>query len=195
VAYFHFWRREGGRGSPQSGLTGPADIPEPQDEEPRGLRNRLKSIRQALSGTLAALPRVLQLVWEASPALTIGLAVATIFAGFVPAATAYTTKLLINAVVAGYTHRSATEVLTVPLPFYTFNSPAMSPIAAIVALAAVQFLIYAVSSGLSTLRNVTQQLMQERVTLTIQLLVMEHAARLDLPFFEESASYGLLCRA
>jgi ATP-binding cassette subfamily B protein len=195
VAYFHFWRREGGRTSPQSGLSGPADIPEPQSEQPRDIRSRLRSIRQALSGTLAALPRVLRLVWEASPALTIGLAVATVFAGIVPAATAYTTKLLINAVVAGFTHRSQPEMLTVALPFHTFQSPPMTPIAAVVALSVVQFLIYAISSGLSTLRNVSQQLMQERVTLTIQLLVMEHAARLDLPFFEESASYDLLRRA
>jgi ATP-binding cassette subfamily B protein len=148
---------------------------------------------------VAALPRVLQLVWEASPALTIGLAIATIFAGVVPAATAYTTKLLINAVVAAITVRVAhapdREVLTVPLPFLTFHAPVMTTTEAIVALAVVQFLIYAISSGLTTLRNVTQQLMQERVTLTIQLLVMEHAARLDLPFFEESASYDLLRRA
>ncbi|MBJ7599845.1 ABC transporter ATP-binding protein [Candidatus Nephthysia bennettiae] len=195
MAYFHFRRREGGNASPQSGLSGPADIPEPQSEQPRDIRSRLRSFRQALSGTLAALPRVLRLVWEASPALTIGLAVATVFAGIVPAATAYTTRLLINAVVAGYTHRSQPEVLSVALPFHTFQSPPMTPIAAIVALSVVQFLIYAISSGLTTLRNVSQQLMQERVTLTIQLLVMEHAARLDLPFFEESASYDLLRRA
>ena len=146
---------------------------------------------------MAALPRVLKLVWEASPGLTIGLAVATVLAGFVPAATAYTTKLLINAVVAGIAtrlqHRPDPEVLTVALPFQTVHVTAT--IGAIVALAAIQFLIYAASSGLTTLRNVTQQLMQEKVTLTIQLLVMEHAARLDLPFFEESSSYDLLRRA
>jgi ATP-binding cassette, subfamily B, bacterial len=199
VAYFHFWRREGSANSPQSGITGPAEIPEPQDEEPKDLRGRLKSIREATSGTLAALPRVLRLVWEASPGLTIGLAAATILAGFVPAATAYTTKLLINAVVAGVaariSHGPDQVGLAVPLPFYTLQFPKMTIIGAIVALAAVQFLIYAFSSGLSTLRNVTQQLMQERVTLTIQLLVMEHAARLELPFFEKSASYDLLRRA
>ncbi|MDQ6901332.1 MAG: ABC transporter ATP-binding protein/permease, partial [Candidatus Dormibacteraeota bacterium] len=180
-------------------MSGPADIAEPEEEKPRGLRSKLTRIRNALSGTLAALPRVLRLVWEASPALTIGLAIATIVAGVVPAATAYTTKVLINAVVAAITVRVAhapdSEILTVPLPFLTFHAPAMTTIQAIVAVAVVQFLIYAISSGLTTLRNVTQQLMQERVTLTIQLLVMEQAARLDLPFFEESASYDLLRRA
>jgi ATP-binding cassette, subfamily B, bacterial len=194
VAYFQFWRREGSRNSPQSGLTGPADIPEPPTENPKGLRNRLRSVGQALSGTLSALPRVLRLVWEASPGLTLGLGVATVFAGVVPAATAYTAKLLINAVVAAFTHQ-APPPLTLPLLFHTFQAPPLTPTGEIVVLAAVQFVIYATSSGLSTLRNVTQQLMQERVTLTIQLMVMEHAARLDLSFFEESASYDLLRRA
>ena len=51
------------------------------------------------------------------------------------------------------------------------------------------------SSFLSTLRNVCQQLLQERVTNTIQLQIMDHAARLDLSFFEDSTSYDLLRRA
>ena len=55
--------------------------------------------------------------------------------------------------------------------------------------------MYAVSSFLSTLRNVCQQLLQERVTNTIQLQIMDHAARLDLSFFEDSTSYDLLRRA
>jgi ATP-binding cassette subfamily B protein len=194
VAYFQFWRRADSRNSPHSGLTGPPDVPEPPAEQPKDLRSRVRSIRQSTSGTMAALPRVLRLVWEASPALTIGLATATVFAGVIPAATAYTAKLLINAVVAAVTDR-APPPLTLPLPFHSLQTPVLTPTGEIVVLAGVQFLIYAFSSGLSTLRNVTQQLLQERVTLTIQLMVMEHAARLDLPFFEESASYDLLRRA
>src|ERR1043166_1569568 len=57
------------------------------------------------------------------------------------------------------------------------------------------FLIFAVSSFLGTLRNVSQQLLQERVTNTIQLEVMEHASKLDLALFEDSASYDPLRRA
>jgi ATP-binding cassette, subfamily B, bacterial len=199
MAYHYFSRRMEGGASPHSGLTGPADIPEPPENEPSDFGGRLRRIREALLGTVSALPRVVRLVWEASPPLTIGLAVATVLAGFVPAATAYAAKLLINAVVAGITVRVAhmpdREVLTLPLPFHTFQSPVLTTTGAIVVLAVVQFLIYAFSSALSTLRNITQQLLQERVTLTIQLLVMDHAARLDLPFFEESSSYDLLRRA
>src|SRR5918911_2572488 len=196
--YFH-WRRPGRQETPQSGLTGPADVPEPPAQKPRDLKDRLASVREAAHGTVAALPKVLRLVWEASPPLTVGLATATVLAGFVPAATAYTAKLLINAVVQAIVvrarHAPDQTVLSLPLPLVPIHSPVLTTTGAIVALAVVQFAIYAVSSSLSTLRNITQQLLQERVTLTIQLLVMEHAARLDLPFFEDSASYDLLRRA
>src|SRR5438445_1555733 len=114
--------RRMGRSSGQSGLTGPSDIPEPDfSSGPKNLRGRIRSIWQALHGTLAALPRVFRLVWEASPPQTIGLFVATVLAGVVPAATALTAKLLINAVVQGILIRARNlpdqYALTVSLPF------------------------------------------------------------------------------
>jgi len=98
VFYFFHDSLNGAPGR-QSGLTGSPDIPDPPPKRPEGLRGRLATVRQAVGGTMAALPRVLGLVWEASPALTLGLATATALAGIVPAANAYTGKLLINAVV------------------------------------------------------------------------------------------------
>ena len=138
------------------------------------------------------MPRVLRLVWSASRVLTIGLATATILAGIVPAITAYVAKLLIDAVVRAITANAAPG--SVP-ETVTWGPLTLDPIGSVVVLAAAQFVIYAVSSFLSTLRNVCQQLLQERVTNTIQLEVMDHAARLDLAFFEDSTSYDLLRRA
>jgi len=194
----HWWisgRRKGGK-TPQSGLTGPANIPEPEPENGRrDLRGRLQSARQAAAGTLASLPRVMRLVWQASPALTLGLGVATVFSGLIPAATAYTAKLLINAVVKGIQVRAlhSPDQYAVPLGFVQL--PETTTLMVIVELAAVQFVIYALSSILSTVRNITQQLLQEKVSLTIQSMVMDHAAQLDLQFFEDSASYDLLRQA
>ncbi len=131
------------------------------------------------------------LVWSASPLLTIGLATATILAGIVPAATAYVAKLLIDAVVRGITI-AANPSLPSTMPVGPWSLDATG---AVIVLAAVQFGIFALSSFLSTLRNVTQQLLQERVTLGIQLRIMDRASRLDLAFFEDSASYDLLRRA
>jgi ATP-binding cassette subfamily B protein len=148
---------------------------------------------------MAALPRVLRLVWEASRPLTLALAAATLVAGVVPAVTAYAGKLLINAVVDAILihqrHLPDQAVLTVPLPWTSIRSPVLTSTGAILVLAAAQFLIFALSSLLSSVRNISQQLLQERVAMRIQLLVMNHASQLELSFFEDPASYDLLRRA
>jgi ATP-binding cassette subfamily B protein len=175
----------------QSGLSGDPDIPDPEPEGPTDLRGRLKAGRDAVRALGGTLPRVLGLVWTASRILTIGLAIATVLAGIVPAITAYVAKLLIDAVVRAI----AANVSGVPPAPQTLGPLTLDSTGVVVALAGAQFAIYALSSFLSTLRNVCQQLLQERVTNTIQLQVMEHASKLDLAFFEDSASYDLLRRA
>src|ERR1700730_6125993 len=189
-----------GRASAQSGLTGTPEVPEPDfSSGPKDLRSRLRSIRLAPQGTLAALPRVVRLVWEASPGQTIGLFLATVLAGVVPAATAYTAKLLINAVLYAILvraqHHADLNSLTLPLVFKSITLPMTTTIGLIVELAILQFGLEAVGAVLSTVRNISQQLLQEGVSLRIQEMVMEHAAKLDLQFFEDSASYDLLRQA
>jgi len=105
--------------------------------------------------------------------------------------TAFIAKLLIDAVVKAIT----ANVSGVAAARETFGPLTVDPTGIVVLLAAAQFLVYALSSFLSTLRNVCQQLLQERVTNTIQLEIMNHAAKLDLSFFEDSTSYDLLRRA
>jgi ATP-binding cassette, subfamily B, bacterial len=195
--YMRFGGRQPADHTKESGLTGSPEIPEPPSDQPRDWRGRVRSIRRAIRGTVSALPRVLTLVWGTSPPLTIGLGAATLLAGITPAATAVTAKYLINAVVDGIrirlTHAPDQAQFPIHIPLVTL--PAMTTVEVIVGLAIVQFLIYALNSLLSTVRNITQQLLQERMTLQVQLLVMDHASGLDLPFFEDSASYDLLRRA
>ena len=100
-------------------------------------------------------------------------------------------KLLIDAVVRAI----SANVSGVPAATVTLGPLVLDPTGIVVVLAVAQFAIYAVSSFLSTLRNVCQQLLQERVTNTIQLEIMDHASKLDLAFFEDSTSYDLLRRA
>jgi ATP-binding cassette, subfamily B, bacterial len=76
------------------------------------------------------------------------------------------------------------------VPALTFTT-----VGVILFLATVQFVIFAVSAFLNTLRNITQQLLQNSVSMRIQLMVMEKAASLDLSFYEDPASYDLLRRA
>src|SRR5450756_1673283 len=101
----HWWggrRKKPDFGPASSGLSGdPSQEPPPLPEGPKDLRGRWESLKQSVVGTSAALPRVLRLVWDASPATTRGLFIATAVAGVIPAGAAYTAKLLIHAVVQG----------------------------------------------------------------------------------------------
>ncbi|MDQ3127336.1 MAG: ABC transporter ATP-binding protein/permease [Chloroflexota bacterium] len=175
----------------ESGLSGNPDIPDPPDDGPTNLRDRLGRIRDAARALAGTLPRVLGLVWSASRILTIGLAFATIVAGIVPAITAYIAKLLIDAVVRAIAV-NANPALPATI---TFGPLELDAVGTVILLAVAQFAVFALSSFLSTLRNVCQQLLQERVTNRIQLEIMDHAAKLDLAFFEDSTSYDLLRRA
>ncbi|HEY7523909.1 MAG TPA: ABC transporter ATP-binding protein [Candidatus Limnocylindrales bacterium] len=190
------WFGRGGRPGRRSrgrhtGLSGSPEIPEPAPEGPRGFRARLRSARDSAGATIAAVPRVVRLVWSASPLFTLLLAAATVLAGVTPAATAYIAKLLIDSVVHAIAV-GADPVLLAPTAVGPWRVGATD---AVIVLAGAQFLVFALSSLLSTVRNISQQLLQERVTIRIQLLVMDHASRLDLAFFEDSASYDLLRRA
>jgi ATP-binding cassette subfamily B protein len=199
-----WWGGWGGRkrkpdtGQANSGLTGDATLePPPPPEGPKDLRGRWENFKQSITGTTAALPQVLRLVWEASPAITIGLFATTIVAGLVPAASAYLSKLLINAVVRGIliNHSHLADSVTFRDLGLNWPSPTLTAINMIILLAILQLAIFAVSALLNTLRNITQQLLQNSVSMRIQLMVMEKAASLDLAFYEDPASYDLLRRA
>ncbi|WP_116101058.1 ABC transporter ATP-binding protein [Amycolatopsis thermalba] len=159
----------------ESGLTGPVDIPDPVRDEPTDLRSRLARLRQSASGTVHALPRVVRLAWQASPVITILIGLSTLVSGVLPTATAYVAKLLLDAVVAAVQgHGSTTRI---------------------VELAVLEFGVFTATAISTALTNAAQQLLQERMTLSIRHRVMDHASKLDLQFFEDSESYDQLRQA
>ena len=119
--------------------------------------------------------RVLGLVWDANPWLTLSLALFNLLQGGLPAARVWISKLLVDAVVAAVTSGSGTAALP-----------------EVLLLVVLQFAIGAASNILSTVSNICQQLLQEQVSNRIQLLVMRHANQLDLVFFERPQFYDLL---
>jgi ATP-binding cassette subfamily B protein len=192
-------------GPANSGLTGDPSLEQPpMPEGPKDLRGRWQSLKQSVSGTASALPRVLRLVWDASPATTLALFVTTAIAGIMPAAAAWTAKLLIDAVVQGiavHNFHQPDRVWPLCAPpaascaLGPWELPAFTAIGAIVFLAILQLVLFALTALLGTIRNITQQLLQNSVAMRIQLMVMEKAATLDLAFYEDPASYDLLRRA
>ncbi len=192
-------RRKPETGAANSGLTGDPTLEPPQlPEGPKDLRGRWESLKQSVAGTTAALPQVLRLVWEASGPTTISLFITTALAGLVPVISAGISMMLINSVVQGLTitvtHRADRihlNSLGLPwLPDLVYTSVGM-----IVFIAVLQLVVFAFSALLNTLRNISQQLLQNSVSMRIQLMVMEKAASLDLQFYEDPASYDLLRRA
>ncbi|MHB8508242.1 MAG: ABC transporter ATP-binding protein [Candidatus Dormibacteria bacterium] len=174
--------------------------PEPgRGPVPRPEGGRLKGAIEAIRGTARAFPRVLSLVWNASRPLTLLLAVATILAGVIPAIQAYAAKLLVNAVVHAILVHAGQAAdasrLEVPFLWMHLRGPVMTSVGIVVALAAAQFVIFAVISLLQTLSNISQQLLQERMSITVQLMIMQRAAELDLEFFEDPTSYDILQQA
>src|SRR6266581_2564949 len=192
-------RRKPDSGPAISGLTGDPSLEPPQlPEGPRDLRGRWENLKQSVLGTTAALPQVLRLVWDASPRTTVGLFVTTALAGLIPTISVGITFLLTNAVVVGISHHQQNlpdRITFADLDVGWLPGPTNTAFGMIVFLVVIQLLVFAFSALLNTLRNITQQLLQNSVAMRIQLMVMEKAASLDLPFYEDPASYDLLRRA
>ncbi|HUS17850.1 MAG TPA: ABC transporter ATP-binding protein [Chloroflexia bacterium] len=135
------------------------------------------ALRTNARATVAGLPRAFALVWQAHRGFTIALAVLSIVSGIIPTATAWISKLLIDAVVAAASS-GATEQATL-----------------VVELVLLQLGLYLGSSLLGTLRNINQQALQELTGIKVQLMLMQHANRLDLQFFENPTFYDALQQA
>src|SRR6266705_1551816 len=150
-------RRKPDGGPANSGLTGDPTLEPPQPPEgPKDLRGRWENLKQSVTGTTAALPRVLRLVWDASPRTTVGLFAATIVAGVIPAGAAYTSKLLINAVVRGILihNTGIPNVVT----FHDLDpnlhiGPSFTAVNMIIVIALLQLVLFAITALLGTIRN------------------------------------------
>src|SRR5256712_6268409 len=195
----HWWlgrRKSADTGPANSGLTGDPEIEQPpEDQGPKDLRGRWLNFKQSVTGPTPALPRVVRLVWDASPSISLALFATTAVAGVIPAASAYTAKLLTNAVVQGIAIHSFRQPDREIFTLGPWQTPVFTAVNGIIFLVIVQLALFAVSALLGTLRNITQQLLQNDVSMRIQLMVMQKAASLDLAFYEDPASYDLLRRA
>jgi ATP-binding cassette, subfamily B, bacterial len=124
--------------------------------------------------TFAGLPRVIRLVWSASPLLTVGMALFTILGGITPLANAIIARLLLDSVIQGFLHHTFALVW---LPVI------------------LQLGVNLLSRVCSTFTGLIQTLLQERVTEHVQLLILRKANTLDLAFFENSEFHDKMRRA
>ncbi len=122
----------------------------------------------------SSLPRIMHLVFSTSSSLTTGMASISLLRGCTPAVSAIITKQVIDSVV------------------YGINIHSINPIWLPVCL---QLAIGLLDQFLSVSGSFTQELLQERVSNRLQLMILEKAKTLDLQFFEEPEFYDKLRHA
>ena len=169
--------RGNGRGPlpPSNGALSDNSGQESKEEEVKSLRQRFDDWRKQSRATLAAIPRAFGLVWQSHKGFTVSTAMLSILFGIIPTAIAWVGKLLIDGVVAAIKQSGGGDTTT-----------------HVIELVVVQFVLLATSSLLQTVRDINQQALQELTSRRIQLMLMQHANRLDLSFFENPAFYDLL---
>ncbi|HEX7734982.1 MAG TPA: ABC transporter ATP-binding protein [Ktedonobacteraceae bacterium] len=132
----------------------------------------LKKVFQAFT----ELPRVTRLVWSTSWSLTLALALISLLSGILPAASVWISGGVLQGVFdAIVSHGHNLGVLW----FYV----------------AAQLVVGLLQSLTSTLTNIFQQLLQERVGNNVQFMILQKAETLDLSFFEDAEFYDKLRNA
>ncbi|MEO8187171.1 MAG: ABC transporter ATP-binding protein [Burkholderiaceae bacterium] len=157
--------------------TPPGDRPQSPQRQP--LRARL--------GALRNLPPFLKLVWQTSPALTVGQGVLRILRALLPVVTLYVGKLIIDEVVLLAGAPSASDTLREWL--------ASGELDRIGWLLALEFALAVASDVLGRAVSLLDALLSERFSNETSLRLMEHAATLDLEDFEDSELQDSLERA
>jgi ATP-binding cassette, subfamily B, bacterial len=140
--------------------------------EPEEEKFQLRKVFQAF----IELPRVLRLVWSTSAPLTAALALISLLSGVLPAASVWISGGVLQGVFDAIVSHGRNLTL---LWIYV----------------GAQLVVGLLQSLTSTLTNITQQLLQERVGNRVQLMILEKADTLDLTFFEDPEFYDKLRNA
>ncbi len=122
------------------------------------------------------LPRVIRLIWSTSRWMTIIMALISVISGFLPAVSVWITRGVVDSVI---TAAFSPEHNLGPVWFYVI----------------AQLVVGLVQSLLSTVSNIVQQLLQERIGNRVQSMILRKADTLDLAFFEDPEFYDKLRNA
>lgn len=121
-----------------------------------------------------------EIVWRASPSLTITMAAATLFAGLLPAAIAWVGQLIVDAVVTAI--QSEGEL----------REQAKSDLLRYVLVEAGLVLLM---TGALKINNVCQSILRALLGNEVNVMILEKALTLELANFEDSEYYDKLVRA
>ena len=142
--------------------------PIPDDERPKGWRERVAALRY--------LPSLLGLVWHTHRAFTAAMIALRVLRGFVPVASLWVAKLIIDQVV--YLARTPGAALTT-----------------LWHVVALELLIVVVGEFLARASALVESLLGDLFSNEMSVRLMRHAATLDLAQFEDPEFYDHLERA
>ncbi|HVR95475.1 MAG TPA: ABC transporter ATP-binding protein [Thermoanaerobaculia bacterium] len=168
----------GGRASPSTGPQG-AGVHGAAPPAPRSLRERF--------GALRNLPPFLKLVWRTSPGLTASDLLLRLLRAFLPVATLYVGKLIIDEVTR--------LAQTGGMPDRFGDWLASGRLDHLGWLLAAEFGLAVLSDILGRIVSLVDSLLSEKLTNATSVQLMEHAATLDLEDFEDSEIQDRLDRA
>jgi len=128
--------------------------------------------------------RALELVWQTSPLLTLGLALCTLVAGILPAVAAWIGQLIVDSVVEAMAyHRESGAPLTLESSWPVLRY--------VLAEAGVITAIALAQRGLSAQQSLLRALLGQKVN----VMILEKAGTLSMSQFEDSEFYDKLTRA
>jgi ATP-binding cassette, subfamily B, bacterial len=137
----------------------------PKKEIPGGWRARVAALKN--------IPRLLAMVWETSPILSTASVALRLVSSFLPLATLWIGKLIIDLVVRAVAGRPVE-------PFRIWR------------LLAMEIGLAVLSEVLSRSTSFVDSLLGDKFTNVVSLKLMDHAAKLDLVSFEDPVFYDKL---
>lgn len=137
-----------------------------QTDAPKDSLFKIGSLKDSFRHT----PKTIRLSWSAAPYLTLTLGVLTCTGALLPLAVAYVGKLIIDAVVAGQSDSTLSWVLLE---------------LGLISLQTLNFRAF----------GLNRQLLGARLSITINLMILEKSQTLDLKHFEDPEFYDRLTRA
>ena len=150
-------------------------VPKPRNKRPLAQEDRPQNWRERLAA-LRYLPALLRLVWETDRAYTAAMILLRLLRAFVPVASLWVAKLIIDQVV------------------YLSRTPGAS-LAPLWRVVALELAIVVVGEILARASSLVESLLGDLFSNHISVRLMRHAATLDLAQFEDPEFYDHLERA
>ncbi|HET7189590.1 MAG TPA: ABC transporter ATP-binding protein, partial [Gemmatimonadaceae bacterium] len=150
-------------------------VPKPRNKRPLAAEDRPQNWRERLAA-LRYLPALLRLVWETDRAYTAAMILLRLLRAFVPVASLWAAKLIIDQVV------------------YLSRTPG-APLAPLWRVVALELAIVVVGEILARASSLVESLLGDLFSNHISVRLMRHAATLDLAQFEDPEFYDHLERA